>query len=522
MSSLKLPSLFDQLAQPLVYAESLLTRFSTLAASSNSRALQQQLVAAAADLSHCPLAQLYLLDKTQTELTLCAEWLDGEPLVRGESALPSDYKDQQLLQYCLFQNQVLHVNALDSSLYATPFLPETDRSWRSLLCLPLHDRDNHLGGLLLIAQRDAEELDAYADSLRLLGDFAMCQLQLLQRLDAEPAIAPMSEESKISHERGYGLIGESPVMQRVYRLISKVLHNPVSVMVAGETGTGKELVARAIHDYGLRRTQPFIAQNCSALPEALLESELFGYTKGAFTGATQDRLGLFDAANNGTLFLDEIGDMPLSLQAKLLRVLQEGELRPLGSNRTHKVDVRIIAASHHDLRTLVDKGQFREDLFYRLGHFPIEMPPLRERGNDIQLLATRFAEEACHFLQRDPCRWSEEALEHLAGYHFPGNVRELKGLIARALLLCDGNVLLPEHFSLPDSAQPLASRSLRERLEQVERNLLLDCLRKNQGNQTIAASELGLPRRTLLYRMQRLKINAADLRHKEKAYVQSR
>ena len=244
MSSLKLPSLFDQLAQPLVYAESLLTRFSTLAASSNSRALQQQLVAAAADLSHCPLAQLYLLDKTQTELTLCAEWLDGEPLVRGESALPSDYKDQQLLQYCLFQNQVLHVNALDSSLYATPFLPETDRSWRSLLCLPLHDRDNHLGGLLLIAQRDAEELDAYADSLRLLGDFAMCQLQLLQRLDAEPAIAPMSEESKISHERGYGLIGESPVMQRVYRLISKVLHNPVSVMVAGETGTGKELVAR--------------------------------------------------------------------------------------------------------------------------------------------------------------------------------------------------------------------------------------------------------------------------------------
>ena len=214
--------------------------------------------------------------------------------------------------------------------------------------------------------------------------------------------------------------------------------------------------------------------------------------------------------------------MPLSLQAKLLRVLQEGELRPLGSNRTHKVDVRIIAASHHDLRTLVDKGQFREDLFYRLGHFPIEMPPLRERGNDIQLLATRFAEEACHFLQRDPCRWSEEALEHLAGYHFPGNVRELKGLIARALLLCDGNVLLPEHFSLPDSAQPLASRSLRERLEQVERNLLLDCLRKNQGNQTIAASELGLPRRTLLYRMQRLKINAADLRHKEKAYVQSR
>lgn len=522
MSSLKLPSLFDQLAQPLVYAESLLERFSALAASSDSRSLQQQLVSAAADLSHCPLAQLYLLDKTQTQLTLCAEWLDGKPLTREGSALPSDYKDQQLLQYCLFQNQVMHINALDSSLYATPFLPETDRDWRSLLCLPLHDREHHLGGLLLIAQRDNQSLEPFADSLRLLGDFAMGQLQLLQRLDETPAVAPMAEESKISHERGYGLIGDSPTMQRVYRLISKVLHNPVSVIVAGETGTGKELVARAIHDYGLRRTQPFIAQNCSALPEALLESELFGYVKGAFTGATQDRTGLFDAANGGTLFLDEIGDMPIGLQAKILRVLQEGELRPLGSNRTHAVDVRIIAASHHDLRTLIDKGQFREDLFYRLGHFPIEIPPLRERGGDIQLLAARFAEEACCFLQREPCRWSDEALEHLAGYHFPGNVRELKGLIARALLLCDGNVLMPEHFILPDSPQPINSRSLRERLEQVERNLLLDCLRKNQGNQTSAACELGLPRRTLLYRMQRLNINAADLRHKERAQAQSR
>ena len=523
MSSLKLPSLFDQLAQPLVYAESLLARFSILAASNDSRALQQQLVAAAADLSHCPLAQLYLLDKTQTQLTLCAEWLDGAPMAREESTLPSDYKDQQLLQYCLFQNQVLPVNSLDNSLYATPFLPETDRSWRSLLCLPLHDREQHLGGLLLIAQRDTETLDAFADSLRLLGDFAMGQLQLLQRLDDTPPSAPASvDNTTVSHERGYGLIGDSPVMQRVHRLISKVLHNPVSVMVAGETGTGKELVARAVHDYGLRRSQPFIAQNCSALPEALLESELFGYIKGAFTGATQDRIGLFDAANGGTLFLDEIGDMPFGLQAKILRVLQEGELRPLGSNRTHKVDVRIIAASHHDLRTLVDKGQFREDLFYRLGHFPIEVPPLRERGGDIQLLATRFSEEACRFLQREPCRWSDEALEHLAGYHFPGNVRELKGLIARALLLCDGNLLMPEHFSLPDSPQPINSRSLRERLEQVERNLLLDCLRKNQGNQTSAASELGLPRRTLLYRMQRLNINAADLRHKERAHAQSR
>src|SRR5690606_997842 len=234
--------------------------------------------------------------------------------------------------------------------------------------------------------------------------------------------------------------------------------------------------------------------------------------KGAFTGAERDRKGLFDAADGGTLFLDEIGDMPLALQAKLLRVLQEGEVRPLGSTQTHKVDVRIIAATHRDLRALVEEGRFREDLFYRLSHFPIELPPLRARAEDILQLARHFATEAACFLQRDDYRWSEAALDHLAGYAFPGNVRELKGLIARAVLLCEGGELLPEHFNLqPTSQVEDSGMNLRERLEQVERNLLLDCLRKNRGNQSQAARELGLPRRTLLYRMDRLNISPADV-----------
>jgi len=284
------------------------------------------------------------------------------------------------------------------------------------------------------------------------------------------------------------------------------------VLLRGETGTGKEVVARAIHDCGPRRSQAFIVQNCAAFPENLLESELFGYRKGAFTGADRDRAGLFDAANGGTLLLDEIGDMPLSLQSKLLRVLQEGEIRPLGSNDTHKIDVRIIAATHRDLSVLVSEGKFREDLYYRLAQFPIVLPALRQREGDILDLAKHFAEKACAYLQRDPVRWSDSALEHLSGYTFPGNVRELKALVERAVLLCEGGELLAEHFAL--RMEPMleddSSLNLRERLEKVERTLLLDCLRKNDGNQTLAARELGLPRRTLLYRLGRLNINLGD------------
>ncbi|WP_304640698.1 sigma 54-interacting transcriptional regulator [Pseudomonas sp.] len=519
MSSLELTPLFGQLTQPLRYAEELFARFTGLAGARSSQLLQTGLVEAAASLTGAPLVQLYRLDATHTQLTLVAEWLDGTPQVRETGSLSSDYDDQQLLQYCLCQNQVLHIDQLDESLYATRFLPAASEAWRRLLCLPLLDDTKHVAGVLLLANRDAHALQPYAESLQLLGNFALHQLQLVQRVQSSAPAAPVREPAP-DYPRGYGLIGESPAMRTVYRLISKVLHNPVTVLLTGETGTGKELVARAIHDYGSRRTQAFIAQNCAALPEQLLESELFGYRKGAFTGADRDHSGLIDSADGGTLFLDEIGDMPLSLQAKLLRVLQEGEVRPLGSNATHKVDVRIIAATHQDLQARVREGQFREDLYYRLTHFPIELPPLRDRGEDIRTLAIHFAEEACCFLQREPCRWSDNALEHLAAYGFPGNVRELKGLIARALLLCDGNLLLPEHFSLPENISQPTGLNLRARLERVERNLLLDCLQRNQGNQTNAATELGLPRRTLLYRMQRLNISPADLKSRREGNEQ--
>ncbi|WP_460144096.1 sigma-54 interaction domain-containing protein [Pseudomonas sp. S2_A02] len=504
--------MFTQMPQPLVYAEALLARFASLSRAADSAALLGDFVRGLAELSGCELTQLYLLDATHTCLGMNAECLSGILQPREAASLPADYSGEQLLQFALCQNRVVCLSELSGSLHETSFLPPQATPWQSLLCVPLVNQQKAVEGLLLLcASHRRTDLQGFADSLGQLGSFVLGQLHLLQRL-RQPTGNTRPTPVNVPSASGYGLIGKSSAMRQTCSLISKVLHSPYTVLLRGETGTGKEVVARAIHDCGPRRSQAFIVQNCAAFPENLLESELFGYRKGAFTGADRDRAGLFDAANGGTLLLDEIGDMPLSLQAKLLRVLQEGEIRPLGSNDTHKIDVRIIAATHRDLAVLVSEGKFREDLYYRLAQFPIELPALRQREGDILDLARHFADKACAFLQRDAVRWSDAALDHLSGYAFPGNVRELKGLVERAVLLCEGGELLAEHFSLRMEAMPEDSNglNLRERLEQVERSLLLDCLRKNDGNQTLAARELGLPRRTLLYRLGRLNINLGD------------
>lgn len=502
--------MFTQVSQPLVYAEALLAQFVSLSRSADGAALLGDFVRGVTELSGCELTQLYLLDATHTSLGMNAECLNGILQPREAASLPADYNGEHLLQFALCQNRVVSLGELSGSLYETSFLAPQATPWQSLLCVPLVDQQEAVEGLLVCASHQHIDLQGFACSLGQLGSFALGQLHMHQRL-LQPArdAAPMKASAPIG--RGYGLIGNSKAMRDVYSLISKVLHSPYTVLLQGETGTGKEVVARAIHDCGPRRSQAFIVQNCAALPEGLLESELFGYRKGAFTGADRDRAGLFDMANGGTLLLDEVGDMALSLQAKLLRVLQEGEVRPLGSNDIHKIDVRVVAATHRDLAAMVSEGKFREDLYYRLAQFPIELPPLRQRENDILDLARHFAQRACSFLQRDPVCWSDAALDQLSGYSFPGNVRELKGLIERAVLLCEGGELLAEHFSLRLQATAVDKElNLRERLEQIERSLLIDCLRKNDGNQTLAARQLGLPRRTLLYRLGRLNINLGN------------
>lgn len=503
--------MFIQVPQPLAYAEALLEQFARLACAADDAALLGGFVHGLSELSGCELTQLYLLDAAHTCLGLTAEYLEGSVQPRKGQSLPADYHGEQLLQFALCQNRIVCLADLPGSLHETSFLPTTAVPWQSLLCVPIVSDQQTVEGLLVCASSRPVELQAFADSLGRLGTFVLRQLRLLQRLrrrtDDSPPVRVI-----VPSISAYGLIGKSAPMRQTCSMISKVLHSPYTVLLRGETGTGKEVVARAIHDFGPRRSQAFIVQNCAALPESLLESELFGYSKGAFTGALRNRAGLFDAANGGTLLLDEVGDMPLSLQAKLLRVLQEREIRPLGSNDTHKIDVRILAATHRDLSVMVSEGTFREDLYYRLSQFPIELPALRQRGDDIVDLARHFADKACAFLQRDALCWSDAALDHLCSYAFPGNVRELKGLVERAVLLCEGGELLPEHFALRAQHSPGDARlTLRERLEQVERGLLLDCLRKNDGNQSLSARELGLPRRTLLYRLGRLNINLGEV-----------
>ncbi|MET3453706.1 sigma-54 interaction domain-containing protein [Pseudomonas kilonensis] len=503
--------MFNKLSQPLDYAEALLAQFSSLSRLADGAELVGHFIQGVARLSGCELVQLYLLDATGTRLELNTECLDGQLQFRDPQSLSSDYHTEQLLQFSLCQNRVVCLGALSDSVHETRFLPARATPWQSLLCVPLIDPGGSVAGLLLCASVQHLDLHGAAESLGYLGAFVLGQLHQLHQLQRLRRPAEASVTSSLPSGISYGLIGKSMAMRKTCSLISKVLHSPYTVLLRGETGTGKEVVARALHDNGPRRSKAFIVQNCAAVPENLLESELFGYRRGAFTGADRDRAGLFDAANGGTLLLDEIGDMPMSLQAKLLRVLQEGEIRPLGSNDTHHVDVRIVAATHRDLKQLMEEGKFREDLYYRLAQFPIQLPALRQREGDIIELARHFADKACTLLQRDPVRWSDAALDHLSAYGFPGNVRELKSVVERAVLLCESGELLIEHFSLHiDPPSERGRINLRERMEQIERGLLIDCLREHSGNKTRAARELGLPLRTLIYRLARLNVQRGD------------
>ncbi len=316
------------------------------------------------------------------------------------------------------------------------------------------------------------------------------------------------------------LLGHSPAMQRVRDLIGRVARSQAPVHITGESGSGKELAARLIVQSGARSERPIVAVNCGAIPENLMESEFFGYRKGAFTGADKDRDGFFQAAHGGTLFLDEVADLPLTMQVKLLRAIQEKKVRKVGATVEEAVDVRIISATHHDLAERVKEGKFRQDLYYRLNVIPIQMPALRELRSDIpdiaqQTLLRLRGEQAVQF--------SKDAVIALQNYTFPGNVRELENVIERALALCEQNVitvsdlhLSPSERSSPDqvmsdSVRPPAGRySLPDFLDEVERQALLAALEQTTFNRTAAAKRLGLTFRTMRYRMERLGIKAPE------------
>lgn len=296
------------------------------------------------------------------------------------------------------------------------------------------------------------------------------------------------------------------VMRQLYRMVELVAKSQVNVLVHGETGAGKEVIAEALHRASPRAGQPFLGINCAALPEALLETELFGHERGAFTGAVSAKTGLLEAASGGTVFLDEIAEMPAPAQAKLLRVLEKREVMRVGSVKVTPVDVRFVAATHHDLRALVAEGRFREDLFFRLDGITLEVPPLRERPREIEALARVFLEAACKATGRAGVTLGDEALALLRAHAWPGNVRELRNVVERALLLCQCGVIGPEHVVTGAfSAQPKKGpppRSLADEVADLERRRILEALEQAGGNQTEAAQLLGVPRRTLISRLE--------------------
>jgi DNA-binding NtrC family response regulator len=309
------------------------------------------------------------------------------------------------------------------------------------------------------------------------------------------------------------IVGNSPAMQKVFSRISRVTNTESTVLVLGESGTGKELVAKAIHFNGPRKDKPFIAVNCAAIPETLLESELYGHLKGSFTGAIRDKIGKFEAANCGTIFLDEIGTMPMHLQTKLLRVLQEQEVEKIGSTRPVKLDVRVISATNINLEEEVKKGNFREDLFYRLNVIPIVIPPLRERVEDILALSKYFIEKYCAEMKRPVMTISKEALETLELYHWPGNVRELENMVERIVALTDGDSITLQ--DIPANIREQVMTKVTERgvdltraINEIERQMITEALALSKGVKAQAAAMLKLNRTTLVEKMRRLGIDA--------------
>ena len=377
-------------------------------------------------------------------------------------------------------------------------------------------------GAEIITDRIRREVEAALRATSGPGDLFACKLETVifggqdEHYDQGLRPAPRQGQprpqaaafpSGISQEHRFGnLIGKCEAMTELYRLIARVGDTSHSVVIYGESGTGKELVANALHQVSGRRGQPFIAENCAALSESLLEAELFGFVEGAFTGATKNKKGLFELADGGTLFLDEVGDMSVGMQTKLLRVLQEGQVRPLGSKELRRVDVRIVAASNKDLRALVASGEFREDLFYRLNVITIKLPALRERREDVPLLVDYFLERISQHLGQEKCTVEKDVMALWMDYDWPGNVRELENEVKKAVTLADGYLITREEVSAHirgTHANPArgaadeacfheSGMSLKEHVERIEQRLIVSTLERTDWNKSKTSDLLGL------------------------------
>ena len=437
-------------------------------------------------------------------------------------------------EQAIARRETIVINQKDRSNFHSEFTARIAAQGIQSSCIaPLISHDRVLGILAISSLQDNafshEDADLFSQISRQVAIavenvLAFNQIEALKnKLNSEKVYLEEEIQSQYNFAE---IIGQSPSLANVFKQVEIVAPTDSTVLILGETGTGKELIARAIHSLSDRRERTLVKMNCAAIPTGLLESELFGHERGAFTGAISQRIGRFELAHKGTLFLDEVGDIPLELQAKLLRVLQEGEFERLGSTRTQKVDVRLIAATNANLEQLVAERQFRSDLFYRLNVFPIQLPPLRERSGDLPLLVAFFAQKFARRFRKKIESIPADAIARLEQYPWPGNVRELENFIERAVILSRGSELeippgepaLPkdsEAFSLPISLQPAAavSKVVVPTLADSEREAILRALRETNGviggNQG-AAARLGLKRTTLISRMNKLGIDRAQ------------
>ncbi|MCP4699197.1 MAG: GAF domain-containing protein [Gammaproteobacteria bacterium] len=541
--------MLNVIQDPVLAVEKFVKTTISLSGERDLNRLLNRIVTTARELTGAEAGRVYILDRAKQHLY--PEVSQNNAVRAPLNALPviplfldrDERNMSNICAYCAFLGKP--VNLADVYSYSGfncadlyDYDQRGDYRTQSLLAVPLRGcKDITIGILLLLNYRDpkADAPAAFPETMEHLAKAFAAQAavvldntwlieentRLIEQLAAvnrnlEQENRELKQEIACRHRFNDTLIGESVSMQQVFRLMEKVLDSGATVFLHGETGTGKELIAAAIHQKSRRGHKAFIAQNCAALPENLLESELFGYKRGAFSGADKDKKGLIEAAHGGTLFLDEIGDMPVGLQAKLLRFLQERQVRPVGSVETRKVDVRIIAATHRNLEELIRAGTFREDLYYRLYVFPITLPPLRERKEDLPALLQHFLKQYAERYDKKVHGYSPEALEILLRYDYPGNIRQLKNLIERAVLLSDdGDTILPTHLDRElvvqtDMSTPLnsvlAQGKLKDIMQHYEAAVIQQHLLANRWNQTRAAQSLGISRRALVDKIGRYQL----------------
>lgn len=395
----------------------------------------------------------------------------------------------------------------------------------AFLCVPIKLSDDTIGAISVdsVAIEDTQTLEGELQFLEAVADL-IAHLVVARRKEQEVITALQRENLELRQsleEQGKSdeMVGNSSSVRMVYRQIAQVAKTHTTVLIRGETGTGKELVSRAIHKKSLVPDGPFVAVNCAALPESLLESELFGHEKGSFTGATSTRIGRFEAASNGTLFLDEIGEMSLSAQGRLLRAIQEKEIQRVGGAESLKVSVRLVCATNRNLEKDVAEGRFREDLYYRINVFTIILPPLRERGADALLLADYFVRKHSKLHAKEIRRISTPAIDMMSTYHWPGNVRELENVIERAVIVASGDTIeghdLPPTLQIKDIADKgVIKGTFEQMVAAYEKELITDALKDAGGNQSIAAKVLGTTKRIIQYKITKYDIDYSRFRGK--------